>query len=98
MSKKQSVKFDLPLSDSVQGKSTVDGLTAAVAQMISSCKSWEVEGARRHRNPDGDAAKSAAATRARDPLPITHCRTVKPWNLPIDTVLGRRRQTVLLAL
>ena len=29
--KKQSVNFDLPLSDSVQGKSTVDGLTVAMA-------------------------------------------------------------------
>ena len=30
--KKQSVNFDLPLSDSVRGKSTVDGLTVAVVQ------------------------------------------------------------------
>ena len=30
-SKKQSVNFDLPLSDSVRGKSTVDGLTVAMA-------------------------------------------------------------------
>ena len=29
-SKKQSVNFDLPLSDSVRGKSTVDGLTVEV--------------------------------------------------------------------
>ena len=32
-SKKQSVNFDLPLSDSVRGKSTVDGLIVAVVQM-----------------------------------------------------------------
>ena len=31
-SKKQSVNFDLPLSDSVRGKSTVDDLTVAVVQ------------------------------------------------------------------
>ena len=31
--KKQNVNFDLPLSDSDQGKSTVDGLTVAVVQM-----------------------------------------------------------------
>lgn len=34
-SKKQSVNFDLPLSDSVRGKSTVDGLTVEVVQMIA---------------------------------------------------------------
>ena len=32
-SKTQSVKFDLPLSDSVRGKSTLDGLTVAVFLM-----------------------------------------------------------------
>ena len=62
MSKKPNVKFDLPLSDSVRGKSTVDGLTVAVAGMISSCRNWGVEGAQCQQNPDGDAAKSAAAT------------------------------------
>ncbi len=34
MSKKQSVNFDLPLSDSVRGKSAVDGLTVAMAREI----------------------------------------------------------------
>ena len=32
-SKKQSVNFDLPLSDSVRGKSTLDGLIVAIVQM-----------------------------------------------------------------
>ena len=34
MSKKQSVKFDLPLSDSVWGKSTLDGLTVATVALV----------------------------------------------------------------
>ena len=34
-SKKQNANFDLPLSDSVWGKSTVDDLTVAVVQMIA---------------------------------------------------------------
>ena len=33
-SKPQSVKFDLPLSDSVRGKSTLDDLIVAFVQMI----------------------------------------------------------------
>ena len=33
--KEQNVNFDLPLSDSVRGKSTVDDLTVAVVQMIA---------------------------------------------------------------
>ena len=43
MSKKQSVKFDLPLSDSVRGKSTLDGLTVAVVQMMASCRNSDAE-------------------------------------------------------
>ena len=35
MSKRQTVKFDLPLSDSVRGKSTLDGLTVAAVQMMA---------------------------------------------------------------
>ena len=76
MKSKKAKCQDLPLSDSVRGKSTVDGLTVAVAQMISSCRNWAVEGAQCQQIPDGDAAKSAAATRARSPLPIIHCRVV----------------------
>ena len=41
-SKKQSVNFDLPLSDSVRGKSTVDGLTVEVVivQTTGNSSSW----------------------------------------------------------
>ena len=35
MSKRQTVKFDLRLSDSDRRKSTLDGLTVAAAQMIT---------------------------------------------------------------
>ena len=41
-------------------------------------RNWDVEGVQCHWHPDDDAAKSAAATRARDPALIIHSRTGRP--------------------
>ena len=54
-SKNQIVNFDLPLSDSVRGKSTVDGLIVGVVQMIPlrRCFSWKHETDQNFRSADG---------------------------------------------
>ena len=48
-SKKQSVNFDLPLSDSVRGKSTVDGLTVEVVKMVAAVTCGALTGNRRRQ-------------------------------------------------
>ena len=45
-----------------------------------------------HWHPDEDAAESAAATRARDPLPIIHSRTARPRNCPSTWCWGADRR------